>query len=121
MTASATTTTTTTSSTVPGSSTTPTTIPADVYTNTQSEPWNPVPCTLGAPATTTGHDHGGDGQGVREAQAKSAARPDPKPAKSPLTQADLRRCRTMRRRSRSVVPPQTPSRSRWARACSRHA
>ncbi len=36
-------------------------------------------------------------------------------------QADLRRCRTIRRRSRSVVPPQTPSRSRWARACSRHA
>jgi LCP family protein required for cell wall assembly len=48
-----TTTTTTTSSTVPGSPTTTTTIPGDVYTNTQSEPWNPVPCTLGAPATTT--------------------------------------------------------------------
>jgi LCP family protein required for cell wall assembly len=29
-------------------STTTTTIPADVYTNTQPEPWNPVPCTLGA-------------------------------------------------------------------------
>ena len=34
-------------------------------------------------------------------------------------QADLRRCRTIRRRSRSVVPPQTPSRSREPRACSR--
>jgi LCP family protein required for cell wall assembly len=45
-----TTTTTTTSPTVPG---TPTTIPGNVYTNTQSEPWNPVPCTLDAPATTT--------------------------------------------------------------------
>jgi LCP family protein required for cell wall assembly len=28
--------------------TTTTTIPADVYTNTQTEPWNPRPCTLGA-------------------------------------------------------------------------
>jgi LCP family protein required for cell wall assembly len=28
--------------------TTSTTIPADVYTNTQKEPWNPFPCTLGA-------------------------------------------------------------------------
>ncbi len=36
-------------------------------------------------------------------------------------QADLRRWRTIRRRSRSVVPPQMPSRSRWASACSRHA
>jgi hypothetical protein len=40
------------------STTTTTTIPADVYTNTQSEPWNPYPCTLGAgtqaaPKTTT--------------------------------------------------------------------
>jgi hypothetical protein len=38
--------------------TTTTTIPGDVYTNTQSEPWNPYPCTLGqttqtAPRTTT--------------------------------------------------------------------
>ena len=38
--------------------TTTTTIPSDVYTNTQSEPWNPYPCTLGqttqaAPTTTT--------------------------------------------------------------------
>jgi LCP family protein required for cell wall assembly len=47
------TTTTTTTTTVPGSPTTTTTIPGDVYTNTQPEPWNPVPCTLGAPATTT--------------------------------------------------------------------
>jgi hypothetical protein len=28
--------------------TTTTTIPADVYTNAQAEPWNPFPCTLGA-------------------------------------------------------------------------
>ncbi|HXZ61317.1 MAG TPA: LCP family protein [Acidimicrobiales bacterium] len=37
-------------------STTTTTIPADVYTNTQPEPWNPYPCTLGqsaAPASAT--------------------------------------------------------------------
>jgi LCP family protein required for cell wall assembly len=38
--------------------TTTTTIPADVYTNTQPEPWNPFPCTLGqptqaSPTTTT--------------------------------------------------------------------
>jgi LCP family protein required for cell wall assembly len=38
--------------------TTTTTIPSDVYTNTQAEPWNPYPCTLGqttqaTPATTT--------------------------------------------------------------------
>ncbi len=43
-----TTTTTTTTPTVPGQSTTTTTIPSDVYTNTQPEPWNPSPCTLGA-------------------------------------------------------------------------
>jgi len=47
------TTTTTTTTTTPGSPTTTTTIPGDVYTNTQPEAWNPVPCTLGAPATTT--------------------------------------------------------------------
>jgi len=41
--------TTTTTTTQPGNgSTTPTTIPGNVYTNTQPEPWNPVPCTLGA-------------------------------------------------------------------------
>jgi LCP family protein required for cell wall assembly len=45
--------TTTTTTTTPGSPTTTTTIPSDVYTNTQPEPWNPVPCTLGAPTTTT--------------------------------------------------------------------
>jgi LCP family protein required for cell wall assembly len=38
--------------------TTTTTIPSDVYVNTQPEPWNPVPCTLGqttqaSPRTTT--------------------------------------------------------------------
>ena len=51
-------TTTTTAPTGPTTTTT-TTIPADVYTNTQSEPWNPSPCTLGqptqAPPTTTAH------------------------------------------------------------------
>jgi LCP family protein required for cell wall assembly len=48
-------TTTTTTTTTP----TTTTIPGDVYTNTQAEPWNPSPCTLGQPAqatpTTTEH------------------------------------------------------------------
>jgi len=45
--------------TVNGSPTTTTTtptgasIPADVYTNTQPEPWNPVPCTLGASTRVT--------------------------------------------------------------------
>jgi LCP family protein required for cell wall assembly len=47
------TTTTTTAPTVPGAPTTTTTIPGNVYTNTQPEPWNPVPCTLGAPAPAT--------------------------------------------------------------------
>ena len=46
------TTTTTTTTTIPGSPTTTTTIPGDVYTNTQPEPWNPVPCTLGAVSYT---------------------------------------------------------------------
>jgi LCP family protein required for cell wall assembly len=49
------TTTTTTTTTTTGTGTSPTTPPGNVYTNTQSEPWNPVPCTLGAtakPATT---------------------------------------------------------------------
>ena len=48
-----TTSTTSTTTTVPGGTTTSTTIPSDVYTNTQLEPWNPYPCTLGAPTTTT--------------------------------------------------------------------
>jgi hypothetical protein len=48
-----TTSTSTTSTTYPGETTTTTTIPSDVYTNTQLEPWNPYPCTRGAPATTT--------------------------------------------------------------------
>jgi LCP family protein required for cell wall assembly len=46
-------TTSTTTTTYPGETTTTTTIPSDVYTNTQLEPWNPFPCTLGAPTTTT--------------------------------------------------------------------
>jgi LCP family protein required for cell wall assembly len=37
-----------TTTTTPAGPTTTTTIPADVYANTQSEPWNPFPCTLGA-------------------------------------------------------------------------
>jgi LCP family protein required for cell wall assembly len=41
-----TTTTTTTTGQSGTGSTTPTTIPGNVYTNTQPEPWNPVPCTL---------------------------------------------------------------------------
>ena len=40
----------------PTSSTT-TTIPSDVYTNLQPEPWNPSPCTIGQPATTTTTAH----------------------------------------------------------------
>ena len=92
--------------------TTTTTIPSDVYTNTQPEPWNPFPCTLGqptqaSPTTTT------------KARQEEVARGPVGPLRP--AQADLRRCRTIRRRSRSVVPPQMPSRSRWARACSRHA
>ena len=45
----------TTTTTAPAgpTTTTTTTIPSDVYTNLQSEPWNPSPCTLGQPATTT--------------------------------------------------------------------
>ena len=50
----------TTTTTIPTgpTTTTTTTIPADVYANTQPEPWNPSPCTLGqstqaSPRTTT--------------------------------------------------------------------
>lgn len=45
----------TTTTTAPAgpTTTTTTTIPSDVYANLQSEPWNPSPCTLGQPATTT--------------------------------------------------------------------
>jgi LCP family protein required for cell wall assembly len=51
---------TTTTTAPPGpTTTTTTTIPGDVYTNTQQEPWNPFPCTLGQPtqatSTTTAH------------------------------------------------------------------
>ena len=44
---------TTTTTTTPTGPPTTTTIPGDVYTNQQPEPWNPTPCTLGAPTTTT--------------------------------------------------------------------
>jgi LCP family protein required for cell wall assembly len=45
---------TTTTTVPPGpTTTTTTTIPGDVYTNTQLEPWNPSPCSLGQPTTTT--------------------------------------------------------------------
>jgi LCP family protein required for cell wall assembly len=37
-----------TSTTTVPTPTTTTTIPSDVYTNAQTEPWNPSPCTLGA-------------------------------------------------------------------------
>jgi LCP family protein required for cell wall assembly len=49
-------TTATTTTTVPSAATT-TTIPSDVYTNVQPEPWNPSPCILGQPATTTTTAH----------------------------------------------------------------
>ena len=46
-----------TTTTTPGAGTSTTTVPADVETNTQSEPWNPYPCTPGAaqasPKTST--------------------------------------------------------------------
>jgi LCP family protein required for cell wall assembly len=45
--------TTTTTTTIPGSPTTSTVSPSEVYFNKQPEPWNPVPCTLGTPTTTT--------------------------------------------------------------------
>ncbi len=41
-----------TTTTTPGP-TTPTTIPSDVYANTQLEPWNPFPCTIGQPTQAT--------------------------------------------------------------------
>ncbi len=44
---------TSTTTTVPGGTTTTTTVPSDVYTNTELEPWNPYPCTLGPTTTTT--------------------------------------------------------------------
>jgi LCP family protein required for cell wall assembly len=44
-------TTTTTTPTGPTTTTT-TTIPPDVYANTQPEPWNPFPCTIGQPTTS---------------------------------------------------------------------
>ena len=63
-----------------------------------------------------------DGEGEEVGRkAGRGIRPGPPVAPARPGQADLRRCRTIRRRSRSVVPPQMPSRSRWARACSRHA
>ena len=45
----------TTSTTTPSgpTTTTTTTIPADVYTNSQQEPWNPYPCTLGPTSQAT--------------------------------------------------------------------
>jgi LytR cell envelope-related transcriptional attenuator len=75
-------TTTTTTTTTPGSSTTPTAPPGNVVTNTQPEPWNPVPCTLGAPATTTTTVVTAKGSA-----AKSAARPAPKPTAKSAAQS----------------------------------
>ncbi len=45
--------TTTTTTTTPTGPTTTTTIPSDVYANTQAEPWNPSPCTIGQPTSAT--------------------------------------------------------------------
>ena len=45
---------TTTTTPAPFSPATTTTIPSDVYTNTQAEPWNPFPCTLGTSTSTSG-------------------------------------------------------------------
>lgn len=50
------TTTTTTTTTQTGSGST--TIPGNVYTNTQPEPWNPVPCTLGASTSQASSNSG---------------------------------------------------------------
>jgi hypothetical protein len=50
-------------------------------TNTQPEPWNPVPCTLGAPATTT------TVATAKGSTTKSAARPAPKPAAKSAAQS----------------------------------
>ena len=55
VTGSSTTTSSSTTTTTPSTSTTPTTIPSDVYTNTQPEPWNPYPCTLGASTQAAGN------------------------------------------------------------------
>jgi LCP family protein required for cell wall assembly len=43
----------TTTTTVPAGPPTTTTIPSDVYANTQQEPWNPFPCTIGQPTSAT--------------------------------------------------------------------
>ena len=42
-----------TTTTAPTGPTTTTTIPSDVYTNTQAEPWNPFPCSIGQPTSAT--------------------------------------------------------------------
>jgi LCP family protein required for cell wall assembly len=76
--------TTTTTTTTPGSTTTPTAIPGNVVTNTQPEPWNPVPCTLGAPATTTTSTTVVTAKG---SATKSAARPAAKPAAKSAAQS----------------------------------
>ena len=57
VTASSATGTTTTTTPAGPTTTTTTTIPSDVYTNLQPEPWNPSPCTLGQPTTTTTTAH----------------------------------------------------------------
>jgi LCP family protein required for cell wall assembly len=70
-------TTTTTTTTYPGETTTTTTIPADVYTNTQAEPWNPYPCTLGSSSqaapttTTTARAHGSTSKSTSTAKSTS--------------------------------------------------
>jgi hypothetical protein len=61
---------TTTTTTYPGETTTTSTIPGDVYTNTQLEPWNPYPCTLGAPTTTTSTSTSSSGSASTQAAKK---------------------------------------------------
>ncbi len=91
----------------------------DDHTRADDNDDNPLECLRQHPARTVepvplqpGPDDAGVAQDDDDSEEVGVVGP---------AQADLRRCRTIRLRSRSVMPPQTPSRSRWARACSRHA
>ena len=72
-----------TATTVPSgpTTTTTTTIPGDVYTNTQPEPWNPFPCTLGQStqasphATTTTTTKAGKGKGEKDKAGTATTAP----------------------------------------------
>jgi LCP family protein required for cell wall assembly len=76
-------TTTTTAPAGPTTSTT-TTIPSDVYANTQQEPWNPFPCTLGqstsASPTTTVKAKAKAGTGTRAPTTAPTARRSTQPS-----------------------------------------